>query len=555
VKRSLLILCALGLSASVVYSQTLQKPDRDETLEKLTLLSNVKSLAIEIPKLDGPLARALANAELADAAWTVDRDWAKRLVREAYRLTYPSEEEKAKVQPRSPGMPPKQPTLVDRARNEVRQRILNVARRDRAFADQLILDSAAHVTKDDQQMMYSQLAQLALAEGNNDAAYRAIEQSMGVDPTQITFVTSVNDLAMKDRASADKLIIQCMASLLQLANQNINLDRADLSLRWLVFPNSIFPDPDKRIPDPGPQVMKAYVSFILDYLAAQEQKRPGSLVRARSQLLTAWQPLNAYAPELREKFMQLESLSRTSGMDASLPTQNYEQADKERFRKADTEALNSDEPSELSIGSMIARKEFEKARKLISKLPDGPRKTALNEEVNMKEAISLGLKGDLLGAQNLAQQLTRPASMMQVYPVIVQAYATNRDQEGASAAVRQAIRQLKNANTSTSTIDSLLSSLGKLAKAVIPVDSLLASEVVDEMVARANVSQMDTKQGRTGFDHDVFTMLAAKDEIRARSAAENLKDPLRRIVALAAIYKWKAKSLEKTTPDSNVPGL
>jgi hypothetical protein len=57
----------LGLSGSLVYSQNLRKPYRDETLEKLALLSDVKTLAIEIPKLDGPLARALADAEVADA--------------------------------------------------------------------------------------------------------------------------------------------------------------------------------------------------------------------------------------------------------------------------------------------------------------------------------------------------------------------------------------------------------------------------------------------------------------------------------------------------------
>jgi hypothetical protein len=99
--------------------------------------------------------------------------------------------------------------------------------------------------------------------------------------------------------------------------------------------------------------------------------------------------------------------------------------------------------------------------------------------------------------------------------------------------------------------DAMLWSLGKLAKAVVPVDSLLASEIVDEMVVRANAIQMDTTQGRTGFESDVFTKLTAKDEVRARSAAENFKARLQRIVALAAIYQWKAKQLEKATQDGS----
>ena len=96
--------------------------------------------------------------------------------------------------------------------------------------------------------------------------------------------------------------------------------------------------------------------------------------------------------------------------------------------------------------------------------------------------------------------------------------------------------------------DGIVSTLGKLAKAVLPIDTLLGAQVVDEMVETANRSQLDTSQGRTGFDSDLFKNLAAKDEVRARSAAENFKDRLRRIVAIAAIYQWKAKELERRTP-------
>lgn len=88
----------------------------------------------------------------------------------------------------------------------------------------------------------------------------------------------------------------------------------------------------------------------------------------------------------------------------------------------------------------------------------------------------------------------------------------------------------------------------------LPVDSLLAAEIVDEIVVKANVSQNYTSKGRTGIDSDLFKRFAAKDEIRARSAAESFKHRLRRIVALSAIYQWKAKELEKgTQKKSNGP--
>jgi hypothetical protein len=414
-------------------------------------------------------------------------------------------------------------------------------------------------------MMHAQLASMALDEGDNEAASRSIQESIKVDPTQMAFVQLVNDLAIKDRAAADKLILQCLADLSAMNAQNLSTARADPTLRWLVFPNSVFPDPNKLIPNPGPEVMRAYVSYILESLTALEQRKPGSLKLARSLLLTVWLPLNAHAPELRERFMQLEALSRTPGKDASLPTQSNEEADKERFRKQDNDALNSDEPNELSIRSVIAREDFDKARTLIGKLPDGERKTQLTEQLNTREAISLGKKGDLAGAQSLAERLTQIVSMLQVYPVIVERYVTDKDHLGASAAGRQAMKQLKSAGPTPANAtsfglpasyartanesDVLLWSLGKLAKAVVPVDGLLASEIIDEMVVRANAIKIDTNQGRTGFESDVFSKLTAQDEVRARSAAENLKDRLQRIVALAAIYQWKAKELEKATQD------
>lgn len=562
-KALMALIGILALSAWLVaYSQTDGRPDQNEALRKLTLLSEVKSLAIEASKLDGVLARSLAKAEIADAAWTLDREWAKNILREAYQLTYPIEEEQSKFQSAPRGAAPRQPSDLERARRDVRARILRVARRDNAFADELLAAGSKHMTKDDRQMMHAQLAQMALDEGDNKAASLSLEESIRVDPTQIAFARLVNELAMKDRTAADKLILQCIGELstVQLSGDDMSFGRTDFLMRWLVFPNSVFPEPDQRIPNPGPEVMRAYVSHIIESLAALEQREPGSLKIFRSTLLSAWLPLNAYAPQFRGRFMQLEALSRTPGKDASLPTKSYEEADKERFRKRDDDALNSDEPNDLSISSAISREEFETARKLIGKLPDGGRKSNFTEQVNAKEASSLAKKGKLLEAQSLAERLTRVSSIVGAYTLIIQQYAINKDQIGAAAVVRQTVRQLKNADTkppdtqpfgtppsvasSASGSDPVLWSLGKLAKAVLTVDGLVASEIVDEFVTRANASQMDTKQGRIGFDSDLFKNLAAKDEVRARSAAENFKDRLQRIVALAAIYQWDAKALE-----------
>ena len=564
-KRVSLLLSILCVSVCLVHAQKNSRNDSDETLRKLTLLTDLKSLALEIPNLDGPLARALADAEIADAAWNLDQSWAKSLLKDAYQLTYLSKEELNKIGPEPPGTPPRPPTASSRARDEVRTRILSVARRDEAFAAQLIGDSSAHVTKDDRQMMYAQLTRMALEEGDYPAAVISIQENMAIDPTQSMLVQLINDLAVKDRTAADKLILEYIARLstVQLSNGRVSRPRANIVLRFIVFPNSFFPDPNKRVPQPGPAVMRDYVRHVIETLTSLEQIEPGSLPRERSFLLTAWLPLNQYAPEYKERFMQLEALARTPGKDASLPAKSNDDLD-QMVRKPQTQALSSDEVNPQSIDSAIQREDFETARKLISKLPDDQRKKQFKEKVNSKEAISLIRKGDLLAAQNLGEQLTSVSAILQVYPLIVEGYAVKKDQIGASAAVRQAVRHLTTVDTKDaparaqfgmpaefaprpSERDGTLSTLGRLAAAVLPIDVLLAAEIVDEVVVRANTSQIDTSQGRTGIDTSLFKSLASKDEVRARNAAESFKDRLRRVVTLAAIYQWKAKELDKGT--------
>jgi hypothetical protein len=91
--------------------------------------------------------------------------------------------------------------------------------------------------------------------------------------------------------------------------------------------------------------------------------------------------------------------------------------------------------------------------------------------------------------------------------------------------------------------DPVLSALSKLATLIAPLDKQLALEVLDEVIAAANASALDTGQARTGFDVELFRKLSLRNEVRARQSAEAFKDRLRRIVALSAIYQTQAAAL------------
>ncbi len=537
------------------------------SIKKLELLADLQALNAKVVKLDGPLARALAKAEIADAAWTLDQDWAKKLLKEAYGLTFPTEEERSRLRNVAIGAAPVLPNATDRARNEVRNRIFSIAGRDRAFANQLAQLGADELGRSEQQFRYARLATDALSNGENEAASRYILQAMEADPTQLLGTSVILDVALRDRAEADRLIIQYIkllrATPLSMANQSAL--RTYFILGGLVFPSRSTHPLSGQIKPAGPDVIREYASFLIESIGRLEQNEPGSAQRFRGFLLSAWLPINQYAPELIGRFMELERLSRRPGQDAALPRTSPEETSRASYESRIREALNSDQPDELTINFAISREDFSVARKLIGKLQDGAQKTELLETVNAREAMSLATKGDIAGAERLAEQLGRATSILQVYPVIINKCVAKRDQSCVTASVYQAMKQLKRANTEliappagipasvvpgSREFDPVSLSLSRLAKAVAPVNETLALEVLEEMVRAANRSNVDMGQGRIGFDVDVFKKLAPTDEARVRQDAAALNDPLRQIIALAAIYQWKAEELVKQTKPS-----
>ncbi|MGH9901842.1 MAG: hypothetical protein ACRD68_08540 [Pyrinomonadaceae bacterium] len=230
------------------------------------------------------------------------------------------------------------------------------------------------------------------------------------------------------------------------------------------------------------------------------------------------------------------------------------------YEKRVKDALDGRRPDAMTINSAISRSDFDRARSLIEMLPEGAQRNQLTETANLRESNALAVQGDLAGAMSLAGRLNRATSILAVYPNIIGKCAAKQDETCAAHATYQAMRQLWHADTTPPTppagvpvsmlpsgreFDPTLLGLSRLAKSITPVNETLALEVLDEMIATANRSDIDTGQGRTGFEADVFKTVAEKNEPRARQAAAALKDQLCQIVALAAVYQAKAEELTK----------
>lgn len=560
--RLILLLSLSLLLTPMHHSQVIETNAGDDALalRKLRLLSDVQSLEVEARSLVKPLANALAKAEIADAAWTLDQAWAKKLLREAYELTFPDEEERIKLRANPVGTRPTPLIGIERAQNEVRGRVLQVASQDKAFTDQLVQLGAQQLGKYEEHFSNASRASKAFEAGDKEAAGKYIQQSIEADPTQITAGFVILDIATRDRALADKLILAYIERLrtVPLSRANGSLMRVRSILYDFIHPPAYL---DPKTPPPGAAVMKAYAYYVIEDLNNVRRSEPDGLQRHRLFLLTAWLPLQQYAPELTGAFLELENLSRRPGEDASLPTRKEaDEARKKDYEKRLKDAYDNDQPDELMIRSAIGKGDFDNARKLIGKLESKTQKAELTEMVNVQEAITLAQKGKIVESSILAQRLTKAHSILQVYPTIVGKCVKSKDETCATTLIYEAVNQLKRADTTppmppagipasaiptNSELDPVLLSLDKLAKAIEPLNVELALSVLDEVVAAANRSNLDTGRGRVGFDSNLFHLLAVKDESRTHQAAANLQKPLQKIVAVAAIYKWKAHELTK----------
>ncbi|MFZ0748806.1 MAG: hypothetical protein WAM70_05555, partial [Pyrinomonadaceae bacterium] len=404
---SLIAVLLFQLSWSGARAQTLPRPPsttNDAEQKRLELLSDLQILAARAKQLGKPLARAVAQTEIADAAWWVDRAMAEDLLRDAYSATFPSEEEQEKLRQRPFGADPPFPTSDGRARTSVRWRVMKIAARDKALAQELANSALEKLGAYEAHAAYSSLASNSISENDHQSAGAYILKAIDADPTYIEAPMQINQVAAINRAAADELILAYMNRLSSSNLPALGRARSMLALNVLIRPQVEFWGGVPGTPLPGPNVMRAYVAYVLNDVAALERQRPESIFASRLTLLHNYPLLNQYASDLRPQFLELEQRSRRPGERFSLPTErSMEQDYKDNYEKLVKRELEKDHPDEIVIQRAIGREDFDRARKMIDKLEDGPRKVQLLDLLNIKQALSLANKGEIEEARRLAQ--------------------------------------------------------------------------------------------------------------------------------------------------------
>jgi len=548
--RRLQPLLALALlTANLCYAQTAAPRDREKgeerALERNALFFELKALDAEASELRKPLARSRVKVEIADTAWELDREWAKKLLREAYELTFPDDGEREALRRQAVGEGVKPPTDLDWARIQMRDRVFAVARRAASFADELSQLGAKELGRGEEERRNWNLASQALSAGNAEVASKYVSLAIKADPTRGAAFVIIPNIARFDRATADRLIIEFIEQLrvTPLSMSNGSAVRAHSALQNVMGSGQLGKD-GKPVPPPGPAVWKAYVSYVVESMTALGQSEPNGLQVLRSFLLTAWAPLQLYAPELTARFVALEQLSRRAGEAGGLPKPDSNEAEARKARAEDQlqQALKSGRPDDEVISRAGGRKDFAAARKLIDLLPEGEKKSGFVEWVNVEEASSLLAGGDQAGAEKLAQELNKPESILRVYAALMGRCAQRKDAQCVTELANRAAGRLRRlADTS-----SAAAALAGLAEAAAPLNEGLAFDMLDEAVAAANSNSLaEAEFGRLPIETGAFNALAARNEPRARQSAQTLKERTARIAALAAVYKLKAKALVK----------
>jgi hypothetical protein len=550
----LLIGTALLLSVSV-YGQSLKHQDDSEvSWQKFNLLTDLQFLEAEAAKLGPALARASAKVSIADAAWGLDRTWSQKLLREAYELTLPDQQERERLRSQPVGTAPVEMTRREGAIASVRARLFSVASRDKTFFQKMTNLAKEELGRQQAVTTFSALAAGSIAASDTKTASTYVLKVAETDPTQISTMGTILNIATRDRDLADKLILAYIEKLRTVGLTRNSAMRVCWFLREMVFPGQGFANMvGKQIPPASDAVIKAYLNYVIESLTQLEQSEPGSGASFRGELLWTWVPIQRYAPELVTAFLDLERTSRISARYESLPTRLPNETSADGYTEIRKKALDTKSPADLdaAIGYALGADDFQQARRLLDLLPDGDLHTRRAEDINRFEAISLVRKDDLLEARRLAERLTEPISIMSICTAIIGRCVAKKDNDCAYSLTYDLVKRLKR----TASKSALPRMISELIKSIMPVNEGLALELFGEFVDLANHAEMDTSDGYVDFDPSVFALLALKNESRMKDVANALQDRSQRVAALAAIYRCRANDLKKKTPSAKAPLL
>lgn len=580
--KRLLLALPLALTFTLTpFAQTQPAPSESAAADEAALArqqerdflsAELRALEAESKELLKPVDAAATRAEIAAAAWPLDAEWARRLLREAFELTLPEKVDRAKLRAQAVGAP-SLGTPEDRARAIVRSRVLKLAARDPALAAELSAAAGRELGVVQEGESYALLAGDAAGAGRLGEAADYVRRAIEVEPTLFGIGSAVNSIGARDRAAADRLILEYIEHLRRLplsvfSEPNRMAPLLPIALSAMLRPAEFQFFIAAQAPPAGREAVRAYINFIFDTTARIEQAG-GDIKRMHLFITLLWPHLAEHAPELSGQFVALERATRRPGQKP--PSFNtfasMKEADEKRYEERIKTARQTKDQLDLEVAVTAAsgHDDFEEARRLLSMMKDSPLKSQLAEQVDLKESLALTKRGELAPAEKLARKLTNPSHVLQAFPPLIRAHARAKNNAAATYLTTVAVRQLREIEEGKSAqadyTPTLLApvaasirvfkqprtlwAMSELALAVAPADEQAALDTLDALVETAARARIESENGSPSFNLEVFNKLAAANAPRARAAASRFGDRLQRISAAAAVIRARTDAISK----------
>ena len=526
-----------------------QSVEDEAQIRKSMLLGDLSALDNDAVNLNSSLARAVVKTEIADVVWNLDKQWARQLLKDAFELALPDKETRRKLQKVKKGDNPLEPTTETIPQMLVRSKVLAVARRDPAFADELAKMAKEEMGELEEVHAYSSSAYAAFQANDIKQATEYTRKIFDTDLSQGSAGGAIASIAVLNRDEADKLILEYIQKLRGFPINSDNALRIFSGLRMAVFPPPLSIFQRKKIPVAGKEAMRAYSGFLIESLLNLESREPGAATRLNSFIPPQiWLFISQQAPELVNSYMKLEAVSGIPKQSDGLQPSSLEERRKAQYETLVRNARTNKSQVEIedALKMSLGRGDYETCRELIDKLPAGDLRSKYSEDVNMREAISLLEKKDFDGAARIAGKLESVASLTQVYPQMIKFCVDKEDIQCVNSLAAELTRKLeKKAESPKAAL-----TLSRVAATVAAKDQTMAMELLRQAVSSANaidVKRTDQNPHRVEFDNKSFELLALNHESEMFQMAKSLDSRFYSYLALAAIYRGKAKALLKKT--------
>src|SRR5262249_41139366 len=177
--------------------------DEEARIQKNMLLVNLTALDNDTVNLNSSLERAVVKTEIADIAWKLDKQWARQLLKDAFEFALPDKETRRKFQKIKKGDNPFEPTKEMIPQMLVRNKVLAVARRDPAFADELAKIAKEEMGALEEVHAYASSAFAAFQADDKKQAMEYARKIFDTDPSQGSAGGAIASIAILDRDEAD----------------------------------------------------------------------------------------------------------------------------------------------------------------------------------------------------------------------------------------------------------------------------------------------------------------------------------------------------------------